>query len=446
MHAQRHTTNRTASPRRGIATLWLILSLPVFLTLFCFVVDIANIWLARIELKNALDATSLASVQIWGETSNPSDPSDTLYARSVGVEFAQANLVAGSPLVIGTNFLMGGVPNQNAFCNLADNANLIFGSVDLDDPDNIIFDAGLRPSCGAGTVFIEALKADSGNDASDRLFAVFYQDGDPNVVIDSISFSLPIAGNASQRPYWDGTNTSAKRPRVSVHPLGDSRNQFNTAPEPFDPGGSNLANFDIRGLNPNPTTVGAVPTYTNEGEHQWTNPNPNGDIYFSFADTVPFGTDRFRTFTIHFQNDSFEAPVNPLDPSTHEFVLFGASLNQLNPPAIPGGQNDGDAFGQGAVQVSISFRNTLTNQVTTCNTVFVDDGINDDRSIATCVGSGASRLFGVRAQASVEVPSMFNQLFGIPVGPYPINAKSDAMYNCQQGGPRLVHIDTFLCP
>jgi len=49
--------------RRGVATLWLILALPLFLIILGALLEIANLWLARIELKNGLDAASLEAVK-----------------------------------------------------------------------------------------------------------------------------------------------------------------------------------------------------------------------------------------------------------------------------------------------------------------------------------------------------------------------------------------------
>ncbi len=44
-----------ARARRGVYTLWTILFLPALLLMFVFLVDIAQLWLARVELENALE-------------------------------------------------------------------------------------------------------------------------------------------------------------------------------------------------------------------------------------------------------------------------------------------------------------------------------------------------------------------------------------------------------
>jgi Flp pilus assembly protein TadG len=91
---------RTHRPRRrGVSTLWLLLTLPVFLTLLAFTVNIANLWLARVELENSLEAAALAAVREWGEGSS------TDAAKDVAIAYAAANPVRG--IVPASNFVFG---------------------------------------------------------------------------------------------------------------------------------------------------------------------------------------------------------------------------------------------------------------------------------------------------------------------------------------------------
>src|SRR6185503_11453281 len=71
--------------RRGSATLWMIIWLPCLLTLFCVLVGVANLWLARVELENALEASALAAVKQWGDANGAGG---TLTARDVGVGYS----------------------------------------------------------------------------------------------------------------------------------------------------------------------------------------------------------------------------------------------------------------------------------------------------------------------------------------------------------------------
>jgi hypothetical protein len=157
--------NRFARPRRcrrGIATFWLLLFVPVFLVLLGLVVNVANLWLARVELENALESAALAAVKEWKE--NPSSPPyhPTAGPRAVGVAYAAANTVRGQPVVISTNLDPSpgsGNPNANLACCVGKpdsgpppvppSGNLIFGAVYQDATDGLVFDASLEPDCPA---------------------------------------------------------------------------------------------------------------------------------------------------------------------------------------------------------------------------------------------------------------------------------------------------------
>lgn len=94
---------RTHRPRRrGVSTLWLLLTLPVFLTLLAFTVNIANLWLARVELENSLEAAALAAVREWGEGSS-TDAAKA--AKDVAIAYAAANPVRG--IIPASNFVFG---------------------------------------------------------------------------------------------------------------------------------------------------------------------------------------------------------------------------------------------------------------------------------------------------------------------------------------------------
>lgn len=138
--------------RRGSATLWLVIWLPCLMALFCVLVGVANLWLARVELENAMEAAALAAAKSWGDANG----GNTLTPRTVGVGYAQANSVRRDPVVIGTNYDSGGGPNENAECDAGlapPTGNLIFGSVDRSNPNHVIFDAGTAPGGQGGGNF-----------------------------------------------------------------------------------------------------------------------------------------------------------------------------------------------------------------------------------------------------------------------------------------------------
>jgi hypothetical protein len=99
------------------------------------VVDIANLWLARIELKSALEASALAAVKEWADGGG----GDTDAARTVGVDYAKTNTVVGVPLTITKNY-DNTETNDNDNCN----GNLIFGTITTDMAPHE-FDAGVEP-------------------------------------------------------------------------------------------------------------------------------------------------------------------------------------------------------------------------------------------------------------------------------------------------------------
>lgn len=83
------------SNRRGIATMWVILSLPIFVTLIIAITDVANIWLARVELKNALDAAALSGVK--------SLETGAAAARTAAQEAFAANTIRGAAFSLDLN-------------------------------------------------------------------------------------------------------------------------------------------------------------------------------------------------------------------------------------------------------------------------------------------------------------------------------------------------------
>ena len=206
--------------RRGSATLWLIIWLPCLLTLFCVLIGVANLWLARVELENSLEAAALAAVKHWGEAGGGPTPT----ARQVGVAYAGANIVRGNPVLIGTNYNPLQLPNENDLCDPTDHAvvppsgNLVFGAINDDDPDNVIFDAGVMPSCAAGTVLIDATGSGGGSLAADHAWGIsFYNTSGTNPLlrIDRVIIDLRAQGGAGT--FLGPAEISDNSPQPAVH-------------------------------------------------------------------------------------------------------------------------------------------------------------------------------------------------------------------------------------
>src|SRR5262245_22314887 len=101
MHSRRQTrkTCDTLHPqtRGGVATLWVLLAVPALAIMLVFVTDIANIWVARIEATNALEAAALASVKQWKNVGNTS--ANRTASRQTAVNYVGANTVLGQPVI-----------------------------------------------------------------------------------------------------------------------------------------------------------------------------------------------------------------------------------------------------------------------------------------------------------------------------------------------------------
>ena len=392
---QLHRESNRRSPsgdsrRRGIATVWLILWGPVLLVLFCITLDLANLWIARIELRNALDGASQATVKHWGDGGTNS----TDVPRKVGVAFADANTILGNPLAIASNYGPGNLPNENLECD----GDLVFGSV-VNQAAPFDFRSDVSPACAPGKVFIQIEKQDAGGGNpnqsepvhNDMIYIEFQDDfidddddddddDESALEIRSISFTIPDFGvQNNKQPFFAGDKT----PQVGT----------------------------TSGINP-------------------------GDVSFSFSDG--FSDDRYRTITLTFAAGTFKEG---------DWMHFGVSVNKLKPPVLsPGTKNNGEAWHIAPVAVSVTFYNSETNTTTIANGIFIDDKDGPNNDIAIADISGGSAKAAVHAQASVQVSGFCTTLLGIP--DYTIYGDSTAVYDCGTGKVQLIRIRHFLpaCP
>ncbi|MFM7071889.1 MAG: TadE/TadG family type IV pilus assembly protein [Planctomycetota bacterium] len=99
--------HRVRMRRSGVATLWLILFIPVFLIALCVVIDVGTIWMARAELEDGLEAAAIAGVVVWEDANDPrivppppGQQAAEADARAAAIAMAAANSVRGEPIVI----------------------------------------------------------------------------------------------------------------------------------------------------------------------------------------------------------------------------------------------------------------------------------------------------------------------------------------------------------
>jgi Flp pilus assembly protein TadG len=418
--------------RRGSATLWMVIWLPCLLALFVALVGVSNLWLARVELENAVEAAALATVKQWGDAGG----GDTLIPRQAGVEFAEANGVRGKVLAIGTNYNAAALPNQNAECDLAmtpPTANLIFGAINSDNPNNVIFNAGIAPSCALGTVLFDATASGSGNLAQDNAWGIsFYNTATtpPALRITRVVYDLRGSGN----------NGSFLGPAVIT----------DNSPQP--------AVQDTSG-NSQPDLVGFT--------------DPTGQIVFSYPAAGRLQID-------------FPADTNPSGGTDDGFapgdrLRFGQDVDNVSQGS---GANDGDGIGRDGTTVTVFFSlggiplPPLTGVVGTFvdNTERSNDSLdpaivspltgtlivhpalvpdlpspptsaaNNNGQSYVLLNSVGSGKFGVRAQALVPITPLGGLPFVGTLASQCVQAKATAEYDCLTRRVRLIRIDSFICP
>jgi Flp pilus assembly protein TadG len=79
-----------------MVTLWTLLFVVVLLTMLYVVIQVAQLWLAREKLENAVEASALAAAKQWGDAGGGS--ANVAAAQARGEAYAVANTVNGIPL------------------------------------------------------------------------------------------------------------------------------------------------------------------------------------------------------------------------------------------------------------------------------------------------------------------------------------------------------------
>lgn len=483
----RRALRRSAPRRRGAVTVWMILAVPAMLTLLGVVTEVANLYLARTELTNALESSALAAVKHWGDAGG----GDTLIPRQVGRQFAFANTINGVPVDLAVvdpalNYNPASPCNQNN-CS---NGVLVFGAIVSDDPE-FVFDCCEIPSCGIGTIWFDVtgnstLGGPQGGGpmapAQDHHWGISFQ---PNVFpippgtttrIRRVVYELPETceiGNQSTEPRFDFSSVT---PKVSVALTDDSSSVLVQDNCPVGQGGRS-AQADVHGIDA--TQVQFYVDVTNPCEIG------NGTLVTATTDTAS------RTLAVEFPDSP--GALNGFD--LMDRLRFGARVRDAS-AAGPGSQIDADEIGHCATLVTVCF-----NDGTSCTVTFVDTdepsnqclqcadvapwGINvqpppnsatnrglivhplgipdipcaagsgnnnNGQSLAMlgagqCSVGGAGRAFAVRAHATLQVPSIVCELFCVPIGPFNVTACADALYDCELRRPRLYHLEerNFLC-
>lgn len=402
--------------RRGVSTVWIIASVPALATLLCLVLEVANLWLARVELKNAVDAAALSGVKTWGEGGS------TGAARLETQSTAAMNTVVGSAVSLDLN--AGAGINGN---NLS-TGDILLGSIS-GAPGALTFNCNGTPSCITGTVNLTiAIETDPNGDTF----------GNPSEPTGDAETTFRIES------FTQSAGTGAELQSI----------EFDVAPmmvTPVSGGGAGIpvpddGFFDLR-------AIGA-----NDVNRSIGNPNTKPSLIgrnFSgtgatFTYTGGNGVDQFDAVLV-----AFATPIAPGVPGSNQY-FFGTDTDRVGGNIGGGGgataQDFGGEFGTegGGGSGNDPFTSTgATVRVTISGQTFTGTltRVSDDRSELVIIGNlTGGDAFGVRAQTTMQVNSVCCTLFGVAVGPFNVTAKSYARFVCSDGPPELVRIQTLTCP
>jgi len=461
--------------RRGVSLLWIIIAFPALILFLVFAVEIGNVWLARIELEQSLEANALAAVKQWHE----GGISDTEDARMVGNAFSIANPVRGQQVnltdtMLNTAFGIENLnydpsmPNGNAVCtdisdydNFKQQGVLVFGAIaqtrNLVDPaESVIFRADLPPSC---TPFIQG--------GAPLLFDVT---GPPlgflgsNNLTNTWGVSFGLEGN------FLASDLRITAIEIDVDPDGSKQFRF----DDFFVGPGQLAYGKISdsSIFPSPSPGNPIPD-----NFFRTNHITESDVNFDIKDIgggqidpsvlrITFGAnaseelltgERFR-FGARVRT-RFGLPVGAdivgvgSATSRTRITVFYENGSGIQPPIVAYLDNTADS--RNDCQASFSGPDALSQLHYTGHPQGIADLpcpftnprlLNGQSYVLTSLG-GVTHYnhFAVRAQATIGVKSVVQSISGFTLGPWGVSAKATAYYDCVDGESRLIHVDDFQC-
>jgi Putative Flp pilus-assembly TadE/G-like len=419
--------------RRGSATLWMIIWLPCLMAMFCALVGVANLWLARIELENAMESAALAAVKQWGDVGG----GDTLNPRQICVAYAHANSIRGIPVVIETNYNAGGGANQNDECDVGMSppmGNLIFGAIDDIDPTNVIFNAGIAPSCFRGTVLIDATANGSGNLAQDNAWGIsFYNTPSTPPALQITRVLINLRGNGASGSFLGPAFITDNSPQPAVHD-----NSGNSQPDLVgftDPANQIQFSYPSAGI----LQIDFSPDLNPAG-----GTDPNG---FAPGDRFRFGQDVTNVSKGSGGNDG-DGIGRDGTTVTIFFSLGGIPLPPLT--GIVGTFRDNNERSNDCIDpAEVS---PITGTLIVSPALVPDlpcpptSSPNNNGQSYVLINSTGQGKFGVRAQAMIPVQPLGLGTFLGTFTEYCVQAKATAQYDCATRRVKLIRVHTFICP
>jgi hypothetical protein len=443
-HCPQHLKSRR---RSGLAVLKVILLIPIILTLLALILEVGNLWIARLEFENALESAALAAVKEWGDANGASG---TYVPRQVGNEFARSNTVRWNPVVLtdidsDLNWDPSDTtnnPNENRTCP---EGVLVFGAITDFDPE-VIFNAGVRPGCGgAGSLLFDV--SEQGNTGAENAWGISFRatddsDVNANLRVDRIIIDVDPSGTGEAR-----FNFTSSPPILSDNL---------TQPAVRDTSGNSQPDNLGFTLAPNaPTTqIFLSPVTGTPSQLEITFGSDGSDLGFSPGDRFRFGAlvEKRESNTYQQANGDDIGQIHakvtvffsyagiPTSASSEGFYFDNATRgldrdSDCNNPAIqqfdPVGNLHWVVHGRQIPDLPCPPTSSATN---------------NGQSFVVLDGAGQGRTFAVQAQGEFEVPMVISQLFGCDFGPFVIQGEAFAYYNCEERRPCLIRIDQTLCP
>ena len=443
--------NAPSTQRRGVALLWLIIALPALLLFLVLVVEIGNLWLARLELEQSLEASALAAAKQWAETN---DREGTEAARIAGNDFAKANLVRGMAVDLTNADLNAAFNGTLNYGTSAINGNqvrtdvnsggfnasgvLVFGGVTLPDEGTgygeVIFDADEEPKRLVGANVLLDVSQNGSTNENNRWGIAFRTSPIPHINEQLRITRIVIDVDP------DNTATSVFAnsidPMIPLAELSD-----NSSPKVNSGSESQPDHFGLDSAFPSTQIVFSAPTASTVQIDFFSNGSDDGfgpGDRFRFDTTVvaspggtplnadvlgQIGTEIRVFFTIDGEPwpEPLVARLSDTDESgcTSDPTWEADHLDNLHLVVHPSGEFDLPCPPGGP-------------------------GSGNGQSYVVVHSPEGPREYGVRAQASISIPSVCKSLGGIPLGPFGVTAGATAVYDPRQEEPRLIRPDQFL--
>lgn len=429
----------SCASRHGIATIWVILSLPVALILLITVVEIGNLWTARTELQTNLESAALAGVKTWGDESeassmpmnphpNPGAIAITGAARDAALAAFAANTVNGQSFTLSRNETDDG-DDQTGYDNTSCTGDVILGGFPTAGGNDFMVMSAV--GCGRSTMTtttidleldfrVDTINASNDTSTTPAFEIEFISTTDPTFSITQLVIDLQHNAMTMDDGVWQ-FNGGGSGPTVVAGPG-------------MGVGGSEAAGYG-------PIIAG---TSSDTGATTFTLSNNGGT--------------GLHVLTIDFLPNQFVAG---------ETLIFGVDTDGVDtgtPAAMPsdrGGDfgDPGAAAGDPADRIAffIDFNNSgspslldfTLQQLGPNRAALVGNNL---QVMATVVVVVPDEDFAVLCQKTIQVNSITDSLFGIPVGPFNVSGRAIATARCAGANstvvnnPLVVHVSGVSCP